>query len=53
MEVNYSLIAHNSSGRRNIIAHVVAQIMRDGEGDQFILQRERASSDSPISDSAC
>ncbi len=37
MEVNYSLIAHNSSGRRNIIAHVVAQIMRDGEGDQFIL----------------
>ncbi len=40
MEVNYSLIAHNSSGRRNIIAHVVAQIMRDGEGDQFILQRE-------------
>ena len=40
MEVNYSLIAHNSSGRGNIIAHLIAQVMGDGEGDQFIFQGE-------------
>ena len=53
MYVNYALTVHNSSGRRNIIAHVIAQVMGDSQGDQFIFQRERASSDSPISDSAC
>lgn len=40
MYVNYALTVHNSSGRRNIIAHVIAQVMGDGEGDQFIFQRE-------------
>ncbi len=53
MKVNYSLIAHNSSGRGNIIAHLIVQMMGDGEGDQFIFRAKRASSDSPISDSAC
>ena len=32
MKVNYSLIAHNSSGRGNIIAHLIVQMMGDGEG---------------------
>lgn len=40
MYVNYALTVHNSSGRRNIIAHVIAQVMGDSEGDQFIFQRE-------------
>lgn len=29
MYVNYALTVHNSSGRRNIIAHVIAQVMGD------------------------
>ena len=40
MYVNYALTVHNSSGRRNIIAHVIAQVMGDSQGDQFIFQRE-------------
>lgn len=40
MYVNYALTVHNSSGRRNIIAHVIAQVMGDSRGDQFIFQRE-------------
>lgn len=40
MYVNYALTVHNSSGRRNIITHVIAQVMGDSRGDQFIFQRE-------------
>ncbi len=40
MYVNYALTVHNSSGRRNIIAHVIVQVMGDSQGDQFIFQRE-------------
>lgn len=40
MYVNYALTVHNSSGRRNIIAHVIAQVMGDSQGDQFVFQRE-------------
>ncbi|STX07997.1 Uncharacterised protein [Klebsiella pneumoniae] len=53
MYVNYALTVHNSSGRRNIIAHVIAQVMGDSQGDQLSSSAKRASSDSPISDSAC
>ena len=41
MYVNYALTVHNSSGRRNIIAHVIAQALcGDSQGDQLIFQRE-------------
>lgn len=40
MYVNYALMAHNSSGRRDIVADVVFAAVGDGEGDQVIFQRK-------------
>ena len=40
MYVNYSLIADNSSRRRDIVADGVLSAVGDGEGDEFILQRK-------------
>lgn len=40
MYVNYALMAHNSSGRRDIVANVVFSTVGDGEGNQRIFQRK-------------
>ena len=40
MYVNYALMAHNSSGRRDIVADVIFLTVGDGEGDQVIFQRK-------------
>ena len=40
MYVNYALMAHNSSGRRDIVADVIFLTVGDGESDQAIFQRK-------------
>lgn len=40
MYVNYSLTAHNSSSRRDIVADAVFQVIGHGQGDQLIFKRK-------------
>ncbi len=42
MYVNYALTVHNFKGRRNIIAHVIAQVMGDSQAISLCLPARNA-----------